>query len=212
MKVWDLIKPIWGWVVAALVVVSLYSYYTHLNKKAERAEILSQELAVEVKIEKEQADAFKKLAEEKDAKAKDLEQVVLKAEQKVVVEHAKSEALKKRLANLLPHGPVVPLPGVPSDDPVLLRDQIIAQQDEEILSLNTVVSEQKVAMSNLTSSRDAWKNTYESTATALEASEKRVMAEQIAKDAMKHQGWMREGKGALEGGAIVALAHILGVF
>jgi len=212
MKVWDLIKPIWGWVVAALVAVSLYSYYVHLDKRVERAETLSQQLAEEVEDAQAQADAFKKLAEEKDAKAKDLEQVVLKAEQKVVVEHAKSEALKKRLANLLPNGPVVPLPGIPSDDPVLLRDQIIAQQDEEILSLNTVVSEQKVAMSNLTSSRDAWKNTYESTAKALEASEKRVRAEQIAKDAMKHQGWMREGRGALWGGAAVFVAHALGAF
>ena len=196
-------------VLFLLTCLALYKYQAH---RYEAAEILSQQLAEGVEDAQAQADAFKKLAEEKDAKAKDLEQVVLKAEQKVVVEHAKSEALKKRLAGLLPHGPLVPLPGIPSDDPVLLRDQIIAQQDEEILSLNTVVSEQKVAMSNLTSSRDAWKNTYESTAKALEASEKRVRAEQIAKDAMKHQGWMREGKGALEGGAIVALAHILGVF
>ena len=212
MKVWDLIKPIWGWVVAALVAVSLYSYYVHLDKRASNAEIMSQQLAEGVEDAQAQADAFKKLAEEKDAKAKDLEQVVLKAEQKVVVERAKSEALKKRLADLLPHGPVVPLPGIPSDDPVLLRDQIIAQQDEEILSLNTVVSEQKVVILNLTASRDDWRSAQGSTAKALEASEKRVRAEQIAKDAMKHQGWMREGKGALEGGAIVALAHILGVF
>jgi len=210
MKLWDLIKPFWQWIALALLIVLGYSFYNWQQKIATNAENQSQLLKGQIQVKVEEANAQKAKAEAADLKAVALAKANQEADQKVTLEHAKSEALKKKLAALAGPG-LLPLPSTPSDDPVVLRDQIIAQQDIEIQSQQVEIKGLKEENGQLRLEADSYKQSTEALEASLKLSEQRVRAEEIAKDAMKRSGLVREGKGILEGGAAVFLMHLLKV-
>lgn len=210
MKLWDLINPFWTWIALALLIVLGYSYYQFEEQKRVQSEIQSQLLQQQAKVLKEQYDTVKKTAQDSDLKILEMAKTTEEAKQKIVFEHATSEALKKKLAILV--GPSVPLPPVPSSDPIVLRDQIIAQQDTEIQSQQVVIDEQGQQITQLTLSRDIWKAMTENQEQQLDLNRKALRAQEIATNTARRAGLLREGKGILEGGALVFALHLMKLF
>lgn len=213
MKVPELLQPFIPYVVGLVVITSLCVLYRCNSQRASRAEIVSQQKEEEIHALQKIAKEEKAKAEAADLKAASLAKTTEEAKQIALLEHEKSQALKRKL-DALQAGQPVPLPG---GDPVLdnsslIKDEIIAQQDIEIQSLNGVIQNQDKEIKGLTLSRDSWKQVAELNEKSLKLSEERVRAEQIAKSAIKRQGWLKEGRGALWGGAAVFVAHALGAF
>jgi DNA repair exonuclease SbcCD ATPase subunit len=212
MKIPELVKPFLPWVSGAVVVVSVYSFYYWHTKRDAQMEIVSQQKEEEIHALQEIAQKEKDKAEASDLKAAALAKTTEEAKQIALLEHDKSEALKRKLA-ALQAGKPLPLPGGdPNLDDSSLKDEIIAQQDTEIQSLNGVIQNQDKEIKGLMLSRDSWKQVAELNDKSLKLSEERVRAEEIAKSAIQRQGWLREGRGAAWGGALVFVAHALGAF
>jgi hypothetical protein len=214
MKVWDFIKPFWTWIVGALVIASAFLTYQHLQGIATRSEIQSQVLKAQINAIQEQNKVIKKEAEASDLKALSLAKTSEEANQKALSEHAKSEALKKKLADLLALHPVDPSGGGlgTGDDPIALRDEIITQQENEIQSLNGLIENKNEEIKTLVLSRDSWKLYASKSDEQIALYQKQVRALELGRDAAQRAGVLREGRGMLEGGAIVFVAHLLGAF
>jgi hypothetical protein len=211
MKVWDLIKPIWSWLALGLVIGLVFLGYACEHRRALNAENHSQQLEGQIQVKVEEANEAKTKAEAADIKVVALAKANLEAEQKTLFEHSQSEALKRKLASLLASKPLDPLPSTPSDDPVVLRDQIISQQENEIQSQQVEIKGLKEENGQLHIEVDSYKQSSDAFEASLKLSEQRVRAEEIAKDAMKRSGMVREVKGGLEGAALTVLLHVLKV-
>ena len=197
------------WVIAGCVTIVLaFSLYQWNRSRALNAEIDSQVATAQAKVLRDLASESKKAAEASDLKVVEMAKTTEAAKQTALAEHAKSDALKKKLASL----GVVPIPGpggMVGDSE--LKDQIIVQQDNEIMSLQVVIKSQDEEIKTLTVSRDQWRESALKFEGTLQMTDKQIRALEIQRDALKRSGWMREGKGMLEGGAAVFLLHLLKV-
>lgn len=212
MKIPELLKPFLPYAAGLAVIVSVYSYYHYQSNKRLESEIVSQQKEEQIHALQEIAQTEKTKAEAADLKATALAKTTEEAKQIALLEHDKSEALKRKLA-ALQAGKPLPLPGGNTGlDDSALKNQIIEQQDTEIQSLHGVIDNQDKELITTRLSRDSWKEVATLNEKSLKSAEERVRAEQIAKSAIKKQGWLREGRGALWGGAAVFAAHALGVF
>jgi hypothetical protein len=198
-----------GWIILAVLIVVGMLLYSCEHKIALDASNQSQLLKGQIQIKVEEANEAKKKAEAADLKAVALAKTVQEAEQKTLSEHVKTQALKAKLAAL--GGGLSPLPTLPSSDPVVLRDQVINQQEIEIQSQQVEIKGLKEEVDALSVKADSYKQSSDDFEAALKLSEKRVRAEQIAREAVERSGMLREAKGGLEGAALMVVLHVLKV-
>lgn len=195
-----------GYIILLAVIVSMMAAYLVLSKIQSNAEIRSQVLKGQILELQKQAETRKIEAQEADIKAIELDKAKKLAEQKALDEHAKSESLKKRLAVLT--GPLPILPIEPSDDPVVLRDQIIEQQTQEIAKKDEAYAAQAQELETAYEARDKWRETARITEEALNLSRQEVRAKEIAMGAMKRANTFQK----LKWGAIgIAIGYGIGV-
>ena len=208
----EYLKPLLPYAFGFILIASACGLYRYQTNKRLEAEIVSQQKEKVIFALQEIATKKTEEAKASDLKAVALAKTTEEAKQKALLEHDKSEALKRKLA-ALQTGKPLPLPGGDSNlDDLTLRDEIIAQQENEIQSKDRVIASQDEEIQTLTSSRDSWKQIADLNRKSLKLSEERVRAEQIAKSAIQRKGWLQEGRGALWGGALVFLGHAAGVF
>ena len=179
------------------IIAGLFIYNGYLGKQLEENEIQSQVL-------KGRIQETIKLAEGYSAKAAEADKQVVILVENVKQERKKNARIQSDLNTLLSNYKPDPIP----DD----KDQIIEKQGELITGLTEENVMLQQALDTTTIARDLCRQEAVQYKEAFVLSEQRVRTEQLAKEAMKAAGPMREAKGILEGGAVVFLAHVLGVF